>query len=140
MMLTCDEVMKRPLVTVNERDDLGLASALLQHHGFRHLPVVRGGKLVGLVTQRDLLRAGRAFSAASTVPVSEIMVRPVKTVRARTPVRHAARLMVANHISCLPVVDEQERLLGMITESDLVALAAELAEELDRADAEICRG
>lgn len=140
MLLTCDEVMKKPLVTVTEQDDVGLASALLQHHGFRHLPVVRAGKLVGLVTQRDLLRAGSAYAAASTIPIREIMVRPVKTVRMRTPVRHAARLMIANHISCLPVIDEWETLVGMITESDMVALAAELAEEFDRADAEICRG
>ncbi|MBS2028690.1 MAG: CBS domain-containing protein [Deltaproteobacteria bacterium] len=139
-MLTCEEVMKKPLVTVTEKDDLGLAVALLQHHGFRHLPVLRERRLVGLLTQTDLWRAKHDLGAASITPVCDAMVTTVKTVRRRTPVRHAARLMMANHVSCLPVVEEDGTLVGLLTASDLVELAAELAEELDREDIEICRG
>jgi CBS domain-containing protein len=137
MMLICEEVMKHPLVTVSEQDDVGLAEDLLRQHGFRHLPVVRDGKLVGLLTQRDVV--GRACWPRAT-PIGEAMIREVKTVRPGTPVRHAARIMRAHRISCLPVVDEQRKLLGLITESDLVELAGELAELMDRDDVEICRG
>jgi len=137
MMLTCEEVMKHPLVTVTESDEVGLAEDLLRQHGFRHVPVVKEGKLVGLLTQRDILsRACWPREAA----IGEAMVRNVTTVRPGTPVRHAARIMRANRISCLPVVDAERKLLGLITEADLVELAGDLAEELDREDLQICRG
>ena len=137
MLLTCEEVMKRPLVTVVEDDDMGLAETLLRERNIRHLPVVRDGRLLGLLTARDV------FSRACwphDAPVAQAMVREVKTVRPGTPVRHAARIMRAQHISCLPVLDADRRLIGLITEADLVELAGELAEEQDRADAEVCRG
>ena len=73
--ITVGDFMTRELVTVQELDDLALADQMLRLGGIRHLPVVRQGKLVGILTHRDLLR-----SAAE---------RPAKTTR-DTPERRAA--------------------------------------------------
>ena len=129
--------MQQPLVTVTERDDVGLVDQLMRHRGFRHVPVTRGDQLIGVLTQRDIL-SGAGWPPST--PVGEVMVRDVKTARPEMPVRHAAKIMRANRISCLPVVDAERRLLGLITEADLVELAGELAEALDREHAEFDRG
>ncbi|HEX8910363.1 MAG TPA: CBS domain-containing protein, partial [Anaeromyxobacteraceae bacterium] len=71
--LSVGDFMTRELVTLKESDDLALAEQMLRLGGIRHLPVVRDGKLVGLVTQRDLLRASATHAARSTV-AGDIMV------------------------------------------------------------------
>jgi CBS domain-containing protein len=59
---------------------------------------------------------------ADTVPVTEIMTRNVVCARPRLPVTSLARLMIRNHISCVPIVDERGHPRGMVTKSDLVEL------------------
>ena len=82
-MIAVSDFMTKDLVTVRESDDLALAESLLRLSGIRHLPVVKEGRLVGLVTQRDVLRSGQSGrSGARTLAVSEIMTRDLTTVRA----------------------------------------------------------
>ena len=90
----------------------------------RHVPVCKGDRLVGIVTQKDLLVNAQNTSLLS-LPVAEIMVFDVHTVEKDMPAAAAARLMVDEKISCLPVV-EDGNLVGIVTDSDFLNLVIEL--------------
>jgi CBS domain-containing protein len=134
-MKTVGELMTRELVTLKETQNLALADELLRLHRIRHLPVVREGKLVGLITHRDLLKAASqkgADPARQPLWAADIMNREVRTVRPEMPLRNAVRVMLDNKFGCLPVVGENSILLGILTEADLVRYAQELIGDLDR--------
>jgi len=128
--ITVGDFMSRELVTVGEADDLVLAEKTLRLGGIRHLPVVSGRKLAGLITYRDLLRSTAARPAAST-PARDAMTREPTTVRPTTSLVHAARLMLANKFGCLPVCEDDGTLVGIITEADFVRFAADMVQDLD---------
>ncbi|MGE5851250.1 MAG: CBS domain-containing protein, partial [Candidatus Methylomirabilota bacterium] len=121
--------MKRDPVTVKKDDSFRYALKLIRKEGIRHLPVLDGKKLVGIVTDRDLRQA--APSPATTLEVHElnyllerlkieaIMTKKVITVTPMTNLRDAAKLLFAHKIGGLPVV-EQEELVGIITEGDIL--------------------
>ncbi len=90
----------------------------------RHVPICKGEKLVGLVTQKDLL-VNAQNTALLTLPVAEIMVFKVSTITTSTSTEEAAQIMLSDKISCLPVV-EDDKLMGIITESDFLKLLIEL--------------
>jgi CBS domain-containing protein len=134
-MKTVGELMTRDLVTLKETQNLGLAEELLRLHRIRHLPVVREGKLVGLVTHRDLLKAAARKSpdpVHAPMWAADIMVRDVRTVRPDMSLRDSVKLMLDNKFGCLPVVSEDGKLLGILTEADLVRYARHLIAEMDR--------
>jgi CBS domain-containing membrane protein/CBS domain-containing protein len=129
-VITVGDFMTRELVTVKPADDLALAESILRLGGIRHLPVVEDGRLAGLVTQRDLLRSAAVRSHRSTL-AGDIMVRDVVTARPSTSLVEAARIMLGRKFGCLPVVEENGRLVGIITESDFVRFAADMVQDLD---------
>jgi len=125
------DVMQPTVVTVEPRTTLPVALRLVQQRGIRHLPVVEGDKLVGIVSDRDLKRA-MASSASSLerheltylldrLTLEEIMTRAVITIAPMFPVEEAARVMVKERISALPVT-EGGRLVGIVTETDVLDL------------------
>ncbi|MCP3137713.1 CBS domain-containing protein [Pyxidicoccus xibeiensis] len=129
------ELMSRELVTLKETQNLSKAEELLRLHRIRHLPVLRQGKLVGLVTHRDLLRASAMHAtdpASQPLWAADIMTRDVETVGPETPLKEAVGLMLKHKYGCLPVVDPSGVLLGILTEADLVRYAHHLIGELDR--------
>jgi CBS domain-containing protein len=95
----------------------------------RHMPVVDDGKLVGIVSQRDLFRSalitalgfGRKVTSAliKTIKVKEVMTEKVITISPNTSIKDAARQMIDKKIGCLPVVEE-DRLIGLVTETDML--------------------
>lgn len=134
-MYTVSDVMTTDLITLRENDDLGLADSIIHLGRIRHLPVVgKSGKLSGLVTQRDLLRAyvDRGEVAGKTVAAKDVMTSRVTKVTADTPLRKALKLMLRNKYGCLPVVDDGGRPVGIVTESDMVKFAASVITDLDR--------
>ncbi|WNG58625.1 CBS domain-containing protein [Archangium gephyra] len=136
-MQTVGELMTRSsLVTITETQNLAKAEELLRLHRIRHLPVVRGGKLVGLVTHRDLLKAaaqcGGADPAQQPLWASDVMVRDVKTVNPNKSSREALKMILDNKFGCLPVVLEDGTLVGILTEADMVRYAQHLIEDIDR--------
>jgi CBS domain-containing protein len=134
-MKTVGELMTRELITLKETQNLAIADELLRLNRIRHLPVVRQGKLVGLVTHRDLLKAsGHKDPDPAMQPMwaADIMTRDVRTVSPSTRLRDAVPVMQQNKFGCLPVVNEDGTLMGILTEADLVRYAQKLIGDLDR--------
>lgn len=116
------DIMRSPVVGVSPGTTLEDAYRTMREKAFRHLPVMEGERLVGVVTDRDLRLA---TSALAPVPfpadcaVSEIMCREPLTANADDAVEDAARVMRERKIGCLPVVDDG-RVIGIITGIDLL--------------------
>jgi acetoin utilization protein AcuB len=132
------ERMRREPPTVDPRESLGRAGRLLARHRLGALPVVHRHALIGLLDAADLDRAHP--SAATTLAVGEIadrldrvrverVLRPgLVAVGRRTPLVDAVRLMRARHLTALPVA-QGDRLIGLLTEDDLLTLLAALLNE-----------
>lgn len=125
------DVMQTKLYSVTPETTLPEALRLTGQRGVRHLPVLDGERLVGILSDRDLKRA-MASPATSLeshelrylldrLRVKEIMTRAVITIGPTSPIEDAARLMVLEKIGALPVT-EGERLIGLVTETDVLRL------------------
>jgi len=133
---TVGDVMTRKIVTVAEQDALENIEEGMNRLRFRHLPVVdRRGKLIGLLSHRDLLHASSSClsdkeaeqnAVIKQLPVGRIMQHEVLTVQPEDPLVEAGKLMWASKIGCLPVVDAEGTLLGILTEADFIRLAVQL--------------
>lgn len=129
------EVMRTDVVSVAPDTKATEAKNLMNEKNISKLPVVENGKLVGIVTKNDLLKAEPSSATTldmfeisyllSKLTVKKVMVSQVKTVSPDEVVEQAARIMVDNGISCLPVVKD-DALVGIITESDLFNLFTEM--------------
>lgn len=117
------QYMSRSVVTVTPETEFHNAFDLMRSHNIHHLPVVVGGRVVGIVAERDLLLAAANFGAAE-VPVGEIMRGPAVCIADSALLKEAARLLVVRHIGSLPVLDSKEALVGIITETDIFKIAA----------------
>jgi acetoin utilization protein AcuB len=125
------DVMQTKLYTVTPATALPEALALTSQHGIRHLPVLEGDRLVGILSDRDLKRAMASPASSLEVHelnylldhlrVEEIMTRTVVTISRLSPIEEAACLMVQEKIGALPVMDEA-RLIGLVTETDVLRL------------------
>lgn len=113
--------MSRKVITVDPQRSVAEAQALLRKHAVRQLPVVREGRLVGIVTDRDL----RAASAAVET-VNQVMTGKPMVVGPNAPVDEAARVLRAHKIGALPVV-EGKALIGIITASDVLDAFVDLS-------------
>ena len=132
------DLMTADVVTLRETDDLGMVDQIFRMGRIRHLPVTdRTGHLKGLVTHRDLLRACGHDGRNRNTPAGSVMTRQLMTVMPDTPLRQALRMMVRNKFGCLPVVDADNRVVGILTESDLVKFAAEVIGDLDILNREV---
>ena len=129
------DLMQTRVHTLRRNDKLSVADDLMKQERVRHLPVLNeDGDLAGIVSQRDLFRGAllRALGYGAraeehmlrTVLVKEAMTEQVHTTSPDTSLNEAAALMLKHRIGCLPVV-EGEKLVGIISESDLIRLIAE---------------
>ena len=120
-MLVKDLMHTRNLLSVRADDDVALAAQLLRWGGVRHLPVVDKGTVVGVFSERDLLRYRAETGGHGALdPVRRFMSAPAVTVGPEDDVDQALGLMVAGKRGCLPVV-EGHRLVGILTSTDVVA-------------------
>lgn len=124
MSLTVRDVMATDLVTVRPHETARHAYRLMRDHRFRHLPVVEDGRLVGILSDRDL-RPVLLSPTLARARVGELMSEDLTTVVPDAPVEEAASLLVVKKIGCLPVVADG-RLVGIVTETDLLAVLVEL--------------
>ena len=123
------ELMTTEVATLGRNDELTIADDIMKMKRIRHLPVVEEGRLVGMLTQRDLYHA--ALSTAmnfgekaqkeflKAVVVKEVMTEEVLTIDPGADVKEAARLLIEHKIGCLPVV-ENGKLVGIVSETDLL--------------------
>ena len=124
MALTVRDIMVTDLVTVGPRETARGAYKLMRDRRFRHLPVVADGRLLGILSDRDL-RPVLLSPELARARVSELMSENPTTIAPEAPVEEAASLLVVKRIGCLPVL-EGARLVGIVTETDLLAVLVEL--------------
>lgn len=127
--LPVSHYMTEDVVTIEPDTSLLEAHRLMGAKRIRSLVVMDGDRLVGLVTRTDLMSSDPSRLASRnnqelslkilTQPVEKVMTRSLITISPSEAVTQAAELMLRHKIHCLPVVDEQEKLVGIITESDL---------------------
>jgi acetoin utilization protein AcuB len=125
-----DRIMTRDVVQVAEATPFTQLAVLMRDHCIRHLPVIREGHLVGLVTARDLervspspvttLAVGEANYLLGKLEARRIMCTKVITCTPNTLVEEAARVLRQEKIGCLPVVDSNGKLVGILTHEDLL--------------------
>lgn len=129
-MLTAADIMSRSPVSARATDPLSTAMKLFQSHAVHHLPVVERGKLVGLVTREDCMRA-QVNGAGLTTQLKVLMTHPVLTVTPETPLRATLERLLERHFHCLPVVKANGELVGVITGTDFARLSRQHIENLD---------
>lgn len=133
--LTVGERMTREVISLPETATLGEAMDLLRSRHFRHIPIVRGGRLVGIVSDRDLLRAlpsavsgagaDEYRAALETITLGRIMTRDPETTTPGSPLADVVERMRKRNIGAFPVVDGP-RLCGIITDADCQNVLLEL--------------
>lgn len=121
--------MTKEVITIGPKEGLRLAEHILHEKGFRHLPVVSGGELVGMITDRDLrlalpspatgLEKHEITYLLDKLQVQSVMTSEVISVTPETSIETAAELLLAHKFGGLPVLDG-ERLVGIITEGDVL--------------------
>ena len=140
-MFTLDAIMSTDLVTLAPSSTLAEARELMQEHRIHHIPVVNdSGDLVGLVTLTNVLAATDSVLRksdnrihASEITIRDVMVTEVATVERNASLRQAALFLEKHRIGCLPVVNDG-KLCGIITETDFVAVAINLLEQLEESE------
>jgi len=133
---TVGQFMSTDLYTVCPTDPVDLAARMMDWRQIRHLPVEdQHGKLVGLLSFRDILRlvAGTEASAPEGT-VADIMRKDPITVRIDTPTLELLTLMRERNIGSVPVVDEEQRLVGLVTVYDLLGIAGKVLEDFLRGE------
>ncbi|MEL6499204.1 MAG: CBS domain-containing protein [Planctomycetota bacterium] len=126
------------IVSVSMDDSLETVRAMFKQHRFHHLLVIEKGKAVGVLSERDLLKNISPFidqlserkqdTWTLQKRVHQIMQRDLVWATPDTSIHDASLMMAANQISCLPVLDEQSKPLGIVTARDILRW---LADQLD---------
>jgi CBS domain-containing protein len=123
------EIMTGSPVTLKPEDTLDLANNVISLGRIRHIPVVEDGRLIGLLSERDLMGAAtteifglkqkRKSALLKTVLIKDVMKKRVISVKPDTPIKDAAQLMADKKIGCVPVV-ESGTLVGLLTTTDIL--------------------
>ena len=138
--MTVSEVMTAHPITIGLDESLRTVQSLFDLHAFHHLIVVQAGEVMGVLSDRDLLRNLSPFAGSLSEQdrdarlldkrVHQIMTRRPVTVREMTTLADAARVMLEMRISCVPVVGASGEPVGILTSRDLLTWT--LARLLDR--------
>ena len=132
------DYMTTEVTALQETDSLLDAAMIFVRSSFRHIPVLRDKKVVGIITERDVKQfAPSLLSRTSadeynqimeTTPISRVMTREPEVLSPNDPVYKAAQVLHSRRMGCLPVVENDE-LTGIITTTDLLALLIQIMEE-----------
>jgi CBS domain-containing protein len=139
-MFSIEAIMSTNLITVSPSATLAEARTLMHENRIHHLPVLDGDTLVGLISLTNVLAATDSFLRddgsrihADEIGISDAMVTDVATVDVSASLRHAALFLEKHKIGCLPVMDNHE-LVGIITDTDFVAVAINLLEQIEETE------
>ena len=129
------EVMAKEVKTVSPDMVLPDVHQMMSRNNIRRVPVMDGDKLMGIVTLSNIQQATPSDATSLSVwemnyllaklTIKKIMTSPVMTVGEDDPISKAANMMLANKFGGIPVVNSADRLVGMVTESDIFRLVAE---------------
>ena len=140
-----EDLMTSKVFTVEQNDLIDRVFFLIHYENIRHLPVVEKGQVIGIVSDRDLYKAlgpknnSSAIEASNEKNAAELHVAPqkvrhimhrgVKTVHRNTPASEAAAIMARNKIGALPVVDKDNKLVGILSATDILRVFSKIERE-----------
>ncbi len=140
-----EDLMTSKVFTVEQHDLIDRVFFLIHYENIRHVPVVEKGKVIGILSDRDLYKAlgpknnsnaieaptGKNATELHVAPqkVRHIMHRGVKTVNRDTPASEAAGIMARNKIGALPVVDKDNNLVGILSSTDILRVFAKIERD-----------
>lgn len=116
------DLMTTSLITVDSRKSIAYALTLMQEHNIRRLPVVEGGRLLGMIVQHDIEIALRRQEVIPETPVDWIMTKKLRITRPEADLLEAIDELIKHKISALPVMDG-DKLVGLISEIDILRMA-----------------
>jgi CBS domain-containing membrane protein len=138
MFKTVEDIMTQRVIFVHEEDSMETIRDGMEAYGLRHIPVVEGGKVVGLLSHRDLLRLSdhqfRTSSLSQAIDdkrmnetfVADVMTRDVRTAPPDMPLADAAEILLKHKFGCLPVTNADGTLIGIVTEHDFLKAMVEM--------------
>ncbi|WP_243641761.1 CBS domain-containing protein [Maribacter algicola] len=123
-------IMTKKIITLNSNDQLETAERLFKENHIRHIPVVEGDRIIGMLSLTDLLRisfADGAYEEDADVEtivynmftISQVMAKNLKSISSDTTIKEVAEILAHNEFHALPVVDG-EKLVGIVTTTDLI--------------------
>ena len=125
------DIMVHDVATLDIGDELSLANDIMKLGRIRHLPVLEGNQLVGILSERDLFRNSlvkalgheptKTRDVMKSIRIQDIMVKDLITISPDADIKEAVKLMLKHKIGCVPVVARGE-LLGLVTETDIMML------------------
>jgi acetoin utilization protein AcuB len=128
--------MSKPAITIDANASMNDAIKLLKNHNIKMLPVMEKGKLVGIVTDRDLKRASASDATSleihellyliSKIKIREIMTQNPITVPQDYTVEETAEILLKHNISGVPVIDQYREVVGTITQNDIFRILISL--------------
>jgi CBS domain-containing protein len=119
MHKSIQEAMTPNPTTIEATTKAQEAARIMKSEDVGSLPIVEGGKLIGVVTDRDLAIRIIAEAKGIDTPVAEIASKDVVTIDPQQSLEEAARLMANNQVRRLPVVEEDGRLVGILAQADI---------------------
>ncbi|MDO6597076.1 CBS domain-containing protein [Oceanihabitans sp. 2_MG-2023] len=123
-------IMTRDVITLNHSDDLDVAEKLFKKNNIRHIPVVSGDKIIGMLSYTDLLRISFADaideneSDVDTVvynmfSIEQVMAKNLTSITSNTTIKEVAEILAEKEFHALPIVDN-DKLIGIVTTTDLI--------------------
>jgi acetoin utilization protein AcuB len=123
------DVMTGKVVTLSPHNSFNEVANLMNDRFFRHCVVVDShGKIVGVISDRDIMRALARNPNSRTKSLEQIMTRNPITVQRNTPILEAVTKMLSKRINCLPVVEDDGSVCGIVTSTDLLKSYHQLLE------------
>lgn len=124
------DIMVKNVITIEDRKTIEYALELMNENKIRRLPVISCNKLVGMIVQHDIEKAIRRPEIVPQTPVEWVMTKHLITIGPEEDIRKAVQLLITHKISGLPVIDE-EKLVGIISETDILKLFINILESGD---------
>ncbi|CAM1345661.1 CBS domain-containing protein [Tenacibaculum amylolyticum] len=125
------KIMSTNLVTLNNTDDLTSAEELFKLHEIRHIPVVSGNDVIGMLSHTDLMRVSYAENVEeyetevgvvlnSIFTIDQVMAKNVECVKETDTIKEVAQILATREFHALPVTDTNDKLVGIVTSTDLI--------------------
>ena len=113
------EVMQSPVVSFNWDTPIEKIKNSMEHLGIRHIPILNDLKLIGMISDRDILKINNS-GTFHFLKAKDIMTTIVLVCDEETPLIHFSKVLIEEKISCLPVIDKNHFLVGIISRTDIL--------------------